>query len=63
MIRLPLSKFESAARELVEIHERDPDMLSFYGDLGGKKRPLWVNFAEALRAHYERDIALEKAGL
>ena len=63
MTRFPISNFESAARELCRLRGKDPELLSYYGDKEGRKRPLWVNVAENLRSHYECDIALEKAGL
>lgn len=63
MQRQTADQFEIAARELAFLRGKDPEQLTFYGDSDGRKRPLWASLAEELRSHYEREEALEKAGL
>lgn len=66
MTRLPIEAFEQAARSLAKTRGWAPDELSFYGakgDAAQHKRPKWVNLAEELRAHYERDQALDESNL
>lgn len=58
-MRRPLTHFEQAARQLATDRERDPDELTFFGHPQGEKRPIWVNFAEALRSHWEKNKLLE----
>lgn len=62
MTRLLLQRFEGPARELCVARGKDPDEPTFFHN-GEEKRPRWLDFAEQLRNHYERDMALEKAGL
>lgn len=60
MNRRPLSDFEEPARALAEERGRDPLEPTFYGDKNGAKRPLWVNYAENLRSHWEKNQALKE---
>lgn len=56
--RKPLEFFEPAARQLCTMNGKSPDEMAFYGQ-GEKKRPLWIQYAETLRNHYERDQLLD----
>ena len=63
MTRLPIENFEQAARLLAQTRGLAAEELSFYGDIQNRKRPKWVNLAEELRAHYEREHALDESNL
>jgi hypothetical protein len=59
-MRRPLADFEQAARQFAKDRGRDPEELTFFGDPQGAKRPIWVNFAEALRSHWEKNELLKE---
>lgn len=60
MIRRPLTDFEQLARKMAEDRGRDPNELTYFGDPHGAKRPLWVNFADGLRSHWEKNELLKE---
>ena len=60
MARLSIDPFRPAAVALAKLRGRDPEEMVFYSENGREKtkRPLWMNYADQLRSHYERNYVL-----
>lgn len=60
-MRKPLAFYREAARDLCRLRGYDPDKIVHFNerDQGSNLRPLWMNYADQLRAHDERTRVLK----
>lgn len=60
-MRKPLNHYEEAARDLCHLRGYDPDKIVRFNERDNQSnlRPLWMNYADQLRAHDERTQVLE----
>jgi len=57
-MRMKIEAFKLPAIELCEIRGKNPEELTFFGN-SPDKRPLWMNYAEQLRALNEKLVVLD----